>query len=236
MHFEKAHSFIDDAVKNEKCVLVHCQAGVSRSASIVISYIMKRNKISFEEARNIVRQARPLIRPNFMFTEQLIAYEKMNFSVDSDHYLYYQMKAKMNTLVQAEKWDIAILSNKAMTNEEITKQLSDGIFQKTIQTYHCKKCSKILFSEQNVIGRYTTLEREREGEPDSHELYFYIEPMNWMNDLTKTSDILKCSCDEIIGDWQWKRERYFNPRFRVAIDKVDIKPVFNFNINIINCK
>ena len=44
-HFKKAHEFIDENLKTRN-VLVHCQAGVSRSATIVISYIMKELKLT----------------------------------------------------------------------------------------------------------------------------------------------------------------------------------------------
>lgn len=39
-HFEECHRFIRDKIGYGN-VLVHCMAGVSRSASIVISYIMR---------------------------------------------------------------------------------------------------------------------------------------------------------------------------------------------------
>ena len=40
IHFDSAFEFIDNALNNNNCVLVHCAMGVSRSASIVISYLM----------------------------------------------------------------------------------------------------------------------------------------------------------------------------------------------------
>ena len=40
--FADAHAFIDEAVAASSSVLVHCHAGVSRSASIVISYLMRK--------------------------------------------------------------------------------------------------------------------------------------------------------------------------------------------------
>ncbi len=43
-HFEEAHDFITQALDTPSSVLVHCRAGISRSASIVISYLMKRKE------------------------------------------------------------------------------------------------------------------------------------------------------------------------------------------------
>lgn len=69
---------IDDHLTNERGgVLVHCVAGVSRSASVVIAYLMWKNKINFESAFRIVRQARPIVEPNSNFVNQLKSFEKL---------------------------------------------------------------------------------------------------------------------------------------------------------------
>lgn len=36
-------------------MLVHCAAGVSRSASIVIAFVMRRQRLSFAAARSLVK-------------------------------------------------------------------------------------------------------------------------------------------------------------------------------------
>ena len=42
-------------------VLVHCMAGVSRSATLVIAYLMKSRNVSFNEAFAIVKSKRKLV-------------------------------------------------------------------------------------------------------------------------------------------------------------------------------
>lgn len=59
---------------NNKSILIHCQAGISRSATIVISYLMKMNKINYQEAFEYVKYNRPCISPNMGFIEQLNKY------------------------------------------------------------------------------------------------------------------------------------------------------------------
>jgi len=65
------------SVKNAggRC-LIHCHAGVSRSSSAVIAYLMVSMKITYKEAREYVFQRRPCICPNDGFERQLIEYEQ----------------------------------------------------------------------------------------------------------------------------------------------------------------
>lgn len=55
-------------------VLVHCNAGVSRSSSIVMAYLMWREGLLFDEAYRQVKLARPSSRPNSGFYRQLQNY------------------------------------------------------------------------------------------------------------------------------------------------------------------
>lgn len=75
-YFNTTHKFINKARSEGVGVLVHCYAGVSRSASIVISYLMKTQGLSFNDARIIVRNLRPIINPNEGFVNCLIKYEQ----------------------------------------------------------------------------------------------------------------------------------------------------------------
>ena len=52
-------------------VFVHCFAGVSRSSSIVIAYIMYKYKLTLEEAFQYVKSKRPIVQPNPGFMQQL---------------------------------------------------------------------------------------------------------------------------------------------------------------------
>lgn len=43
---------------------MHCAAGISRSASVVIAYLMAHGSLSLEDARSAVKASRPAINPN----------------------------------------------------------------------------------------------------------------------------------------------------------------------------
>ncbi|XP_011870470.1 PREDICTED: dual specificity protein phosphatase 19 [Vollenhovia emeryi] len=63
-------------------ILVHCNAGVSRSASIVIAYLMIVMKLSYDEAYDTVKRARSCIKPNDGFVKQLRSIENTTFAYE----------------------------------------------------------------------------------------------------------------------------------------------------------
>lgn len=69
--FDEAIDFIHEARINNGNVLVHCLAGVSRSASLVIAYLMTITEMPWYDSMNVVRGAREQAGPNFGFQRQL---------------------------------------------------------------------------------------------------------------------------------------------------------------------
>ena len=75
-YFLQAYEFIHEALSNPlNRVLVHCGFGVSRSASLVIMYLMKRWEKSYDEAYNYTKSCREIIEPNEGFKTQLMKFE-----------------------------------------------------------------------------------------------------------------------------------------------------------------
>ncbi|RWS27042.1 Dual specificity phosphatase [Leptotrombidium deliense] len=62
--------------ERNRSVVVHCQAGCSRSATLVIAYLIKSRGMDLKEAHKLLREKRKIIRPNPGFFKQLIEYEK----------------------------------------------------------------------------------------------------------------------------------------------------------------
>ncbi|XP_051842038.1 dual specificity protein phosphatase 19 [Antechinus flavipes] len=75
-YFPECFEFIEEAKLKDGVVLVHCNAGVSRSAAIIIGFLMSTEKITFTSAFSLVKNARPAIYPNPGFMEQLQAYHQ----------------------------------------------------------------------------------------------------------------------------------------------------------------
>jgi len=72
-HFVDCVTFIEEGRKNGG-ILVHCAAGVSRSSTIVIAYIMSKKGMSFNTAQRFVSDRR-WVWPNEGFVEQLKRWE-----------------------------------------------------------------------------------------------------------------------------------------------------------------
>ena len=74
--FPQAIQFIEEARSSDKGVLVHCLAGVSRSVTITVAYLMHKCSLSLNDAFNLVRSRKSNVAPNFHFMEQLHSFEK----------------------------------------------------------------------------------------------------------------------------------------------------------------
>ncbi|XP_009470456.1 PREDICTED: LOW QUALITY PROTEIN: dual specificity protein phosphatase 1 [Nipponia nippon] len=73
--FNEAIDFIDSVKNDGGRVFVHCQAGISRSATICLAYLMRTNRVKLDEAFEFVKQRRSIISPNFSFMGQLLQFE-----------------------------------------------------------------------------------------------------------------------------------------------------------------
>ncbi|KAL2097263.1 hypothetical protein ACEWY4_006470 [Coilia grayii] len=75
-YFKESIIFMHECrLKGEGC-LVHCLAGVSRSVTLVVAYIMTVTGLGWREALAAVRVARPCAGPNEGFQKQLQDFEK----------------------------------------------------------------------------------------------------------------------------------------------------------------
>jgi atypical dual specificity phosphatase len=78
---DKIISLIHVLIIEGKNVFVHCGAGVSRSVSVVIAYLIKYNNMKYDQAFNLIKSIRWFIKPNSGFVEQLKQYEQLIYNV-----------------------------------------------------------------------------------------------------------------------------------------------------------
>lgn len=99
--FDRAFQFMDDALRTKGRIIVNCARGISRSATIVIAYLMFRYKMRLHEAFNLVVTLRPQVRPNSNFRrileqyEQELTYNRYRKQQQQQHQQQHQMKSLM---------------------------------------------------------------------------------------------------------------------------------------------
>ncbi|CAF1659955.1 unnamed protein product [Rotaria magnacalcarata] len=72
--FTYTNEFIQQAVTNHGHILIHCNAGISRSASIVLAYLIGIHQMKYDDAYQLLKTTRSNIKPNDGFIQQLKEY------------------------------------------------------------------------------------------------------------------------------------------------------------------
>lgn len=73
-HFDRVVAFVRDAIDGGGAVLVHCAAGVSRSTTLVLAYLVRAQGLSVRHACSLVKSRRTIVAPNVGFMRQLLRY------------------------------------------------------------------------------------------------------------------------------------------------------------------
>ncbi|CAD8133902.1 unnamed protein product [Paramecium pentaurelia] len=80
LHFNECLQFIEQNLQHTN-VLVHCFYGASRSATIVVAYLMKTQKLKAQEALQRIKTIRKIACPNNGFISQLENFEKESLQI-----------------------------------------------------------------------------------------------------------------------------------------------------------
>lgn len=79
LHFPTTCEFIKNALNLNQSILIHCQAGISRSTTIIAAYLMKELEINAEEAVGLIKMKRERVDPTMTFLNQLEMWETCNY-------------------------------------------------------------------------------------------------------------------------------------------------------------
>jgi len=75
-HYNKFISFTNQSNKSDdnkdNNILVHCFMGSSRSATLVVLYLMRNHHMTFEDAYKFIKNKRNIVNLNTMFAKELI--------------------------------------------------------------------------------------------------------------------------------------------------------------------
>ena len=225
-HFEDSYEFIDHALQLNDKILVHCYFGISRSATLVIAYLMKKYKRSFSDTFEEIKGKRRFVEPNAGFLAQLKLYEEMGFGVDntSVHFKMYKLQ------IAADKVRKAKILPQTCT-ELIKPDPALATVHPEPTVYRCKKCRRIVASASNIlphlprekqIWRHISSKRSSKQskvsrdpvEPSKREeqqpvefctKILFVEPLAWMPDIIHNVEgKLNCpKCGTKLGSFSW---------------------------------
>nr|KJB46200.1 hypothetical protein B456_007G352400 [Gossypium raimondii] len=237
--------FIDRSRK-EGSVLVHCFAGVSRSAAIIMAYLMRAEQLSQEDALESLKQSCEFVCPNDGFLEQLKMFEEMDYKVDHASTIYKRFRLKVlgDCYNRGEKIDSSKLgADPGLPTESssvIEATPKEGINR---TAYRCKKCRRLVALQDNVVD-HTPGEGEssfewhkrRSGNPFNKSSQtecssVFVEPLRWMTAEGAIEGKLSCAhCDARLGYFNWSGIQcscgsWITPAFQLHKCRVDISTV-----------
>ncbi|XP_059646066.1 uncharacterized protein LOC132290332 [Cornus florida] len=241
--------FIDENRK-EGSVLVHCFAGVSRSAAIITAYLMKTEQLSQEDALESLRQSCEFVCPNDGFLDQLKMFEEMGFKVDhaSPIYKRFRLKVLGDSYNRGEKIDSSKFgADPGLPTEVVSSEEGESPNRQMVSTraYRCKKCRRVVALQENVVDHIpgegeTSFEwhKRRSGNPfnKSDEMEcssLFVEPLRWMTAVEEGAleGKLSCAhCEARLGYFNWSGIQcscgsWITPAFQLQKNRVDISSV-----------
>ncbi|KAA8517288.1 hypothetical protein F0562_017581 [Nyssa sinensis] len=241
--------FIDESRK-EGSILVHCFAGVSRSAAIITAYLMRTEHLSQEDALESLRQSCEFVCPNDGFLEQLKMLEAMGFKVDRANPIYKRFRLKVlgDIYNRGERIDGSKFgADPGLPTEEVSSEVGASLNKGTISNpaYRCKKCRRVVALQENVVDHVpgegeTSFDwyKRRSGNPFSKAdeiecSSIFIEPLRWMTTVEEGAleGKLSCAhCEARLGYFNWSGIQcscgsWITPAFQLHKSRVDISTV-----------
>ena len=246
-NLQTTYAFIQKCLDSKLPLFVHCVAGLSRSPAVVIGYLMKANKLSFDQAFDLVRKKRSKICCNDGFKRQLKLWHEMNWTLNINYrpYRLHQLSILTHS-VNYYLQDISSLNSmnnlKQAINSYLTQFHDNSKLTSGKVIFKCKKCRLYLFNEINVLTSSTSNNSTSTFSLNSRDIYnnvinsncgsIYIEPLKFMMDeISCLSGILNCSnCFSRIGKFNWNyidcatdcnKHSKMVPSFKIDCKKVD---------------
>ncbi|KAF4364620.1 hypothetical protein CsatB_019727 [Cannabis sativa] len=247
-HLDVCLNFIDESRKKGS-VLVHCFAGVSRSATIITAYLMRSEHLSQEDALLSLRQSCEFVCPNDGFLDQLKMFEEMGFKVDRSCSIYKRFRLKVlgECYNRGERIDSSKLGadpglpSETSSDAEVPRDSENS----SRSAYRCKKCRRVVALQDNVVDHVPgegeasfNWQKRKSGNPfnKSEEpecSSIFVEPLQWMTAVEEGAleGKLSCAhCDGRLGYFNWSGIQcscgsWITPAFQLHKSRVDISTV-----------
>ncbi|GFP95549.1 dual specificity protein phosphatase 12 [Phtheirospermum japonicum] len=243
--------FIEDSRK-EGSVLVHCFAGVSRSAAIITAYLMKSERLSVDDAIESLRQSCETVCPNDGFLEQLAMFEDMGFRVDhaSPIYKSFRLKVLGDSYNRGEKIDGSKFGADPGLPAEIVTSNSEASTDKapppSSRAYRCKKCRRLVALQENVLDHVpgegeTSFEWHKRSSNsysrDEEECSsIFVEPLRWMTTVEEgglEGKLLCAHCEARLAESTLVLSELYSAQRRVSTRKPGFDVLWLFSQTMI---
>ncbi|KAI8429394.1 hypothetical protein MSG28_000037 [Choristoneura fumiferana] len=120
--------------------------GVSRSAAVVIAYIMEKYSLCYEEAFNLVKNKRRFISPNVGFVAQLKLFGHMGYKIDREDPRFKQFRLKLaGQKLKQVKILPQLFADLIKPDPGLVRERPDPV------VYRCRKCRRVVASQRNII-------------------------------------------------------------------------------------
>lgn len=229
-HMDDCFMFIQEAMEAMCSALVHCQAGRSRSATIVTAYLMKRHRLSMEEAYMRLQQLKADVEVNPGFQEQLCLYKCLQWEVDTSSPLYKQYRLQKVSEKYPELRDVP---RKVFAADPAQSRCSEI-------SYRCRKCRRTLFLASSLLSHPMGSGAVAFSQKKSSDLTnqsagqnvctsYFIEPVQWMEHalLGEMDGPLLCpKCSSKLGSFSWYGQQcscghWVTPSFQLHRSRLD---------------
>lgn len=226
-------SFIKEAISGSCCkVLVHCHAGVSRSAAIVTAYMMKAGGLQFQQAYQALRTVKPDAEMIEEFVCQLKLYSAMGCEVDTSA-IYKQYRLQKVAMKYTELKDLS----KVFADDPTS--IPQGKYNEAV--YRCRKCRRHLFRSFSILNhafgsgqaafthKRPTIQTQLHETNEAKCTSYFIEPVQWMEPVllgVMDGQLLCPKCSYKLGSFNWYGEqcscgRWVTPAFQIHKNRVD---------------
>ena len=221
--FYECIKFIENVKEKGGRVLVHCIQGISRSVTLVMAYLIYKNKLTYDKAFNIVQSKREISSPNFGFSIQLQNfYLRLNEPASKYRYIPKIFAVGSFQNEQPEKIVCRLINEPFFEHKEngIPRMLDKrGIFIiVSLTKVYLWLGSKISLTNKDLYLKtaldYINVLKEYEHAPvdETGPIYVYDEKENeeFMNELLRTKEKkerFKNKISDIFPEWNsWYKE------------------------------
>eukprot|EP00483_Globobulimina_turgida_P000967 UN00969 len=134
----KCFNFMDKCMEENGKLFVHCHKGLSRSATVVIAYEMRKTKLDFETVHRQIKKRRPFIMPNIGFQAQMHEFYENDFSLNMESYDGFDVINYIKERLPGMLERITV-NYKAYNSNKMDGIDENELFELTLYTHQCHK-------------------------------------------------------------------------------------------------